>query len=323
MNGQFLDFERPIVELERKISDMRDFATEERVDFAEEIKALERKLKKLQTEIYSKLTPWQRVQLARHPLRPHSLDYITLMAKDFVELHGDRNFADDKAVVGGFAKINGKPVLIVGQQKGRDTKMKLSRNFGMMHPEGYRKALRLMQLSAKFEKPIIILIDTPGAYPGIGAEERGQAEAIARNLKEMSSLPVPIIINIIGEGASGGALGIGVGDKILMLENAWYSVISPEGCAAILWRESSKAPQAAEALKLTATDLLKLKVIDKIIPEPLGGAHRDYSQMAEILKQEILQALSELEVLSPQELMDKRLEKFRKMGEYLGEGPIR
>jgi len=323
MNGQFLDFERPIVELERKISDMRDFATEERVDFAEEIKALERKLKKLQTEIYSNLTPWQRVQLARHPLRPHSLDYITLMTKDFVELHGDRNFADDKAVVGGFARIDGKPVLIVGQQKGRDTKQKLSRNFGMMHPEGYRKALRLMQLSAKFEKPIIILIDTPGAYPGIGAEERGQAEAIARNLREMSSLPVPIIINIIGEGASGGALGIGVGDKILMLENAWYSVISPEGCAAILWRESSKAPQAAEALKLTANDLLKLKVIDKIIPEPLGGAHRNYSRMAEILKQEILQALSELEVLSPQELMDKRLEKFRKMGEYLGEGPIR
>ena len=323
MNGQFLDFERPIVELERKISDMRDFATEERVDFAEEIKALERKLKKLQTEIYSNLTPWQRVQLARHPLRPHSLDYITLMTKDFVELHGDRNFADDKAVVGGFARIDGKPVLIVGQQKGRDTKQKLSRNFGMMHPEGYRKALRLMQLSAKFEKPIIILIDTPGAYPGIGAEERGQAEAIARNLREMSSLPVPIIINIIGEGASGGALGIGVGDKILMLENAWYSVISPEGCAAILWRESSKAPQAAEALKLTANDLLKLKVIDKIIPEPLGGAHRNYSRMAEILKQEILQVLSELEVLSPQELMDKRLEKFRKMGEYLGEGPIR
>ena len=320
MNGQFLDFERPIVELERKIRDMRDFATEERVDFTEEIEVLEKKLKRLQNEIYSNLTPWQRVQLARHPLRPHSLDYITLLSRDFLELHGDRNFKDDKAVVGGFARIDEKLVMIIGQQKGRDTKQKLLRNFGMMHPEGYRKALRLMKLSAKFEKPIIILVDTPGAYPGIGAEERGQAEAIARNLREMSSLPVPIIINIIGEGASGGALGIGVGDKILMLENAWYSVISPEGCAAILWRDSAKAPLAAEALKLTAMDLLKLKVIDKIIPEPLGGAHRNYSEMATILKDEIILALSELEVLTPDELIEKRLEKFRKMGEYLEEG---
>ena len=320
MNGQFLDFERPIVELERKIRDMRDFATEERVDFTEEIEVLEKKLKRLQNEIYSNLTPWQRVQLARHPLRPHSLDYITLMSRDFLELHGDRNFKDDKAVVGGFARIDEKPVMIIGQQKGRDTKQKLLRNFGMMHPEGYRKALRLMKLSAKFGKPIIILVDTPGAYPGIGAEERGQAEAIARNLREMSSLPVPIIINIIGEGASGGALGIGVGDKILMLENAWYSVISPEGCAAILWRDSAKAPLAAEALKLTAMDLLKLRVIDKIIPEPLGGAHRNYSEMATILKDEILLALSELEVLTQDELIEKRLEKFRKMGEYLKEG---
>jgi acetyl-CoA carboxylase carboxyl transferase subunit alpha len=323
MNGQFLDFERPIVELERKIRDMRDFATEERVDFTEEIEVLEQKLKKLQEEIYSNLTPWQRVQLARHPLRPHSLDYITLMTTDFLELHGDRNFSDDKAVVGGFAKIDERPVLIIGQQKGRDTKQKLLRNFGMMHPEGYRKALRLMKLATKFQKPIIILVDTPGAYPGIGAEERGQAEAIARNLKEMSLLPVPIIINIIGEGASGGALGLGVGDKILMLENAWYSVISPEGCAAILWRDSSKAPQAAEALKLTAMDLLKLKVIDKIIPEPLGGAHRNYSEMAKILKEEILLALSELELLSPEELVEMRVEKFRRMGEYLTEGPAR
>lgn len=321
MNGQFLDFERPIVELERKIRDMRDFATEERVDFTEEIEVLEQKLRKLQEDIYSNLTPWQRVRLARHPLRPHSLDYITLMSTDFLELHGDRSFADDKAVVGGFAKMEDRPVLLIGQQKGRDTKQKLLRNFGMMHPEGYRKALRLMKLAAKFQKPIIILVDTPGAYPGIGAEERGQAEAIARNLKEMSSLPVPIIINIIGEGASGGALGIGVGDKILMLENAWYSVISPEGCAAILWRDSSKAPQAAEALKLTAMDLLKLKVIDKIIPEPLGGAHRNYSEMAKILKEEILLALAELEVFSPEELVEKRVGKFRRMGEYLMEGP--
>jgi acetyl-CoA carboxylase carboxyl transferase subunit alpha len=323
MNGQFLDFERPIVELERKIRDMRDFATEERVDFTQEIEALETKLKRLQKEIYSNLTPWQRVQLARHPLRPHSLDYITLMTKDFLEFHGDRNFADDKAVVGGFAKMDEKSVMIIGQQKGRDTKQKLLRNFGMMHPEGYRKALRLMKLAAKFQKPIIILVDTPGAYPGIGAEERGQAEAIARNLRGMSSLPVPIIISIIGEGASGGALGIGVGDKILMLENAWYSVISPEGCAAILWRDSAKAPQAAEALKLTAMDLMELKIIDKIIPEPLGGAHRNYSQMAKILKEEIFLALAELEALSPEELVEKRLEKFRKMGEYLSGDSIR
>jgi acetyl-CoA carboxylase carboxyl transferase subunit alpha len=323
MNGQFLDFERPIVELERKIRDMRDFATEERVDFTEEIGVLEEKLKKLQEEIYSNLTPWQRVQLARHPLRPHSLDYIALMTTDFVELHGDRNFADDKAVVGGFAKMEERAVLVIGQQKGRDTKQKLLRNFGMMHPEGYRKALRLMMLAARFQKPIVILVDTPGAYPGIGAEERGQAEAIARNLKEMSSLQVPIIISIIGEGASGGALGVGVGDRILMLENAWYSVISPEGCAAILWRDSSKAPQAAEALKLTAMDLSKLKIIDKIIPEPLGGAHRNYSQMARILKEEILLALSELELFSPEELVERRLEKFRKMGEYLMGGPLR
>jgi len=323
MNGQFLDFERPIVELERKIRDMRDFATEERVDFTEEIEVLEQKLKKLQEEIYSNLTAWQRVQLARHPLRPHSLDYIALMTTDFVELHGDRNFADDKAVVGGFARMEQRPVMVIGQQKGRDTKQKLLRNFGMMHPEGYRKALRLMRLAAKFQRPIVVLVDTPGAYPGIGAEERGQAEAIARNLREISSLPVPVIISIIGEGASGGALGVGVGDRILMLENAWYSVISPEGCAAILWRDSSRAPEAAEALKLTAMDLSKLEVIDKIVPEPLGGAHRNYSEMARILKQEILLALSDLEVFSPEELVERRLEKFRKMGEYLTEGPLR
>ena len=323
MNGQFLDFERPIVELERKIRDMRDFATEESVDFSEEIEVLEHKLKKLQEEIYSNLTPWQRVQLARHPLRPHSLDYIALMTTDFVELHGDRNFADDKAVAGGLARMEQRPVVVIGQQKGRDTKQKLLRNFGMMHPEGYRKALRLMRLAAKFQRPIVVLVDTPGAYPGIGAEERGQAEAIAKNLREISSLPVPVVISIIGEGASGGALGIGVGDRILMLENAWYSVISPEGCAAILWRDSSRAPEAAEALKLTAMDLSRLKVIDKIVPEPLGGAHRNYSEMARILKQEILLALSDLEVFSPEELVERRLEKFRKMGEYLTEGPLR
>ena len=322
MNGQFLDFERPIVELEKKIQDMKDFFTKDSgqsggTELLKEIEVLENRLEKVQKEVYSNLSRWQRVQLARHPLRPHSLDYIKLITTDFVEMHGDRGFSDDKALVGGFAKIDGKPVMIIGQQKGRDTRQKLYRNFGMMYPEGYRKALRLMQLSAKFNKPIIILGDTPGAYPGIGAEERGQAEAIARNLREMSRFPVPIIINIIGEGASGGALGIGIGDKILMLENSWYSVISPEGCAAILWRDSSKAPQAAEALKLTAPDLLELGVIDKIIPEPLGGAHRDYQQAAQILKEEILKTLDELRVLTAEELLEKRLHKFRVMGKYI------
>lgn len=319
MNGQFLDFERPVIELERKIKDMKDFAKDKNVEISREVEALEETLKKLQKDVYSNLSPWQRVQLARHPQRPHSLDYINLMTTDFVELHGDRAFADDKAVVGGFAKLDGEPVVIIGQEKGKDTKQKLFRNFGMMHPEGYRKALRLMLLSAKFDKPIIILIDTPGAYPGIGAEERGQAEAIAKNLKEMSRIPVPIIINIVGEGASGGALGIGVGDKIFMLENSWYSVISPEGCASILWRDVSKSPQAAEALKLTAPHLLEIGVIDKIIPEPLGGAHRDYLKQAQILKEEILFALEELKGLSKEQLLEKRIEKFRKMGQFIEE----
>ncbi len=319
MNGQFLDFERPVIELERKIKDMKDFAKDKNVEISREIEALEETLKKLQKDVYSNLSPWQRVQLARHPQRPHSLDYINLMTTDFVELHGDRAFADDKAVVGGFAKLDGEPVVIIGQEKGKDTKQKLFRNFGMMHPEGYRKALRLMLLSAKFDKAIIILIDTPGAYPGIGAEERGQAEAIAKNLKEMSRIPVPIIINIVGEGASGGALGIGVGDKIFMLENSWYSVISPEGCASILWRDVSKSPQAAEALKLTAPHLLEIGVIDKIIPEPLGGAHRDYLKQAQILKEEILFALKELKGLSKEQLLEKRIEKFRKMGQFIEE----
>ncbi|KPL04076.1 MAG: hypothetical protein AMJ90_02155 [candidate division Zixibacteria bacterium SM23_73_2] len=316
MNGQFLEFERPVIELEKRIKDMKDFAHKEDVEISREIEVLEERLIKLQKDVYSNLSPWQRVQLARHPQRPRSLDYINLMATDFVELHGDRGFADDRAVVGGFGKIKGIVFMIISQEKGKDTKQKLFRNFGMMHPEGYRKALRLMSLAARFGKPIIILIDTPGAYPGIGAEERGQAEAIARNLKEMSNLPVPVIISIIGEGASGGALGIGIGDKIFMLENSWYSVISPEGCAAILWRDASKAPQAAEALKLTAPDLLELGVIDKIVPEPLGGAHRDYLKQANLLKEEILYAFEELRELSKEKLLEKRIEKFRKMGQF-------
>lgn len=319
MNGQYLDFEKPILDLEKKIQDMKDFASGESLELSREIQLLERRRDKLLQDIYSRLSRWQRVQLARHPLRPHSLDYISLISSDFVELHGDRGFADDKATVGGFGKIEGRPVMFIGQQKGRDTKQKLYRNFGMMHPEGYRKALRLMQLASRFGRPIVILVDTPGAFPGIGAEERGQAEAIARNLREMFRLKVPITINIVGEGASGGALGIGIGDRVLMLENSWYSVISPEGCAAILWRDSSKAPMAAEALKLSSFDLKELKVIDRIVPEPLGGAHRNPKEAAEILKKEILKDLDELSKSGTEELLQKRIEKFRKMGVFTSE----
>lgn len=323
MNGPHLEFEKPIYELEKRISDLKEAAGREgedpqdNLEIAREIKSLEEKLDRASRDIYSKLTRWQRVQLARHPRRPCALDFISLMSTDFVELHGDRGFADDKAIVGGFAKLDGRSILIVGQQKGRDTKQKLYRNFGMPHPEGYRKALRLMQLASRFGKPVMVLIDTPGAFPGIGAEERGQAEAIARNLREMTRLTVPIIIIIIGEGASGGALGIGIGDRVFMLENAWYSVISPEGCAAILWRDAAKAPEAAEALKLSAPDLMRLKIIDKIIPEPGGGAHRDPQKQAQVLKAEVLSALDELGSLGSEELIEKRIAKFRVMGEYL------
>jgi acetyl-CoA carboxylase carboxyl transferase subunit alpha len=260
------------------------------------------------------LTRWQRVQLARHPDRPYTLDYIPLIAEDFIELHGDRRFGDDKAIVAGFCTINKETVLIVGHQKGRDTRSNIYRNFGMPNPEGYRKALRLMQLAVKFQRPIICLLDTPGAYPGIGAEERGQGEAIARNLFEMSHLPVPIIIVIIGEGASGGALGIGVGDRILMFENAWYSVISPESCSSILWRNWEYKEQAAEALKLTAPDLLEQGVIDRIIPEPMGGAHRNPQIMAQTLKDTLLEELKALKKIKPDRLVQLRVEKFSKMG---------
>ncbi len=314
--GFYLEFEKPIVELEKKIREMKEFSSDGGLELNSEIVALERKLEKLQTEIFSKLTRWQRVQLARHPKRPYSLDYIQLIFTDWVELHGDRGYADDKAVVCGFAKLDNEKVLIVGQQKGRDTKQKLERNFGMMHPEGYRKALRLMKTAARFGRPIIIFIDTPGAFPGVEAEERGQAEAIARNILEMFRLHVPIIIAIIGEGASGGALGIGIGDRILMLENSWYSVISPEGCAAILWRDQAKAPDAAEALRLSAADLMQIKVIDKILPEPTGGAHRNHQLSAQIVKAELQSCLEELKPLSTQELLARRLEKFRVIGIY-------
>jgi acetyl-CoA carboxylase carboxyl transferase subunit alpha len=313
---QILDFEKPIAELEKKISDMKDFAAGANITLDSEITSLQEKVEKLRHEIFTGLTRWQKVQLARHPRRPYTLDYIQLMMTDFVEFHGDRYFADDKAVVGGFAKIDGRPVMVIGQQKGRDTKAKLFRNFGMMHPEGYRKALRLFKLAEKFNRPVVIMIDTPGAYPGIGAEERGQAEAIARNLREMAVLKVPIVIIIIGEGASGGALGIGVGDRVFMMQYSWYSVISPEGCAAILWRDAAHAPQAAEALKLTSEDLMELGVIDGIIPEPPGGAHNDHRAAALAVKNKIMETLGELEKLPTEQLLAERLQKFRKIGVY-------
>ena len=313
---QNLDFEKPIVELEKKISDMKDFAAGANLELDGEIKSLQQKVDRLRDDIYSGLSRWQKVLLARHPRRPYTLDYIKMMTTDFIELHGDRCYADDHAMIGGWARLDGQAVMIVGQQKGRDTKQKLFRNFGMMHPEGYRKALRLFKMAEKFGRPIVVLIDTPGAFPGIGAEERGQAEAIAKNIREMSALKVPIVIIIIGEGASGGALGIGVGDKVFMLEFSWYSVISPEGCAAILWRDNAFAPDAAEALKLTADDLMSLNLIDKIIPEPPGGAHNNHKLMAANLKNEILAALGELNEFPVDELLLKRLEKFRVMGVY-------
>jgi len=309
-----LDFERPLVELEKKIQDMRSYSLNDDPAVNEEIAKLEEKAQKLSQEIYARLNRWQRVQLARHPQRPYTLDYIERITSYFIELHGDRAFGDDPAIVAGLAEIEDEPVVIIGQQKGRTTKEKLYRNFGSPHPEGYRKALRVMRLGAKFKRPIISLIDTPGAYPGIGAEERGQAEAIARNLFEMSHLPVPILIIVIGEGASGGALGIGIGDRLLMMENSWYSVISPEGCAAILWRDSAKANLAAEAMKVTSTDLLEMKILDAIIEEPPGGAHRNVDKTAAILKQTILTELKRLKQIPVDELIERRIEKFGKMG---------
>ncbi len=309
-----LDFEKPIYELEQKIEEIRNLS--DNVDVSEEVKTLERKVSQLRENVFSNLSRWQRVQLARHPERPYTLDYIQHMTTDFVELHGDRSYGDDKAIVGGFAKIDGQPVMIIGQQKGRDTKSNLYRNFGMPNPEGYRKALRLMRLAVKFKRPIITMLDTPGAYPGIGAEERGQAEAIARNLFEMSHFPVPIIVTIIGEGASGGALGIGVGDRMLMLENTWYSVIAPESCSSILWKSWEFKEQAAEALRLTPPDLLEQKIIDRIIPEPQGGAHRNPQQAALILKDAILEELKVLGKLKPEKLIEKRVDKFCAMGAW-------
>jgi acetyl-CoA carboxylase carboxyl transferase subunit alpha len=309
-----LDFEKPIYELEQKLEEMRKLS--DGLDIGDEVKTLEKKVKELQESIYSKLTRWQKVQLARHPDRPYTLDYIGMIMTDFIELHGDRNFRDDKAIVGGFARLDEEVVMVIGHQKGRDTKSNLYRNFGMPNPEGYRKALRLMKLAAKFKRPVITMLDTPGAFPGLEAEERGQAEAIARNLFEMSHLPVPIIVVIIGEGASGGALGIGVGDRVLMMENTWYSVISPESCSSILWRSWDYKEQAAEALKLTAPDLLAQGVIDRIIPEPLGGAHRNPPMAAQFLKEALIDELKHLKKIKVDKLIEKRVEKFAKMGEW-------
>ncbi len=311
-----LDFEKPVVELEKKIAEMEEYARETGVDLSDDIGRLRRKADNYRKETYSKLTPWQRVQLARHSDRPFTLDHIERIATDFVELGGDRAFGNDPAMIAGIGKIDNHRCVLIGHQKGRDVKENLHRNFGMSNPEGYRKALRLMKMAAKFKMPVITFIDTPGAYPGLGAEERGQAEAIARNLMEMAVLPVPIVVTIIGEGASGGALGIGVGDSILMMENCWYSVISPEGCAAILWKDNTKAPIAAEAMKLTAPDLLKLNVIDKIIPEPPGGAHWDYDVASANLKKAILTELKRLEKIPVETLIEKRIQKYEAMGAW-------
>ncbi len=309
-----LEFEKPIVELEDKIEEMRKYS--DSLDIADEIKYLEEKVLQLRKTVYTGLTRWQKVQMARHPDRPYTLDYIGMMTTDFIELHGDRLGRDDKAIVGGFARIDNHPVMIIGHQKGRDTKSNIYRNFGMPNPEGYRKALRLMKLAAKFDRPVISMLDTPGAFPGLEAEERGQAEAIARNLFEMSHLPVPIIIVIIGEGASGGALGIGVGDRVLMMENTWYSVISPESCSSILWRSWDYKEQAAEALKLTAPDLLAQGIIDRIVPEPLGGAHRNPPEAAAILKGVLVEELKKFKKVKIDKLLEKRVEKFGRMGEF-------
>jgi acetyl-CoA carboxylase carboxyl transferase subunit alpha len=314
MGRAVLEFEKPIVELEKKIEEMRGYA--DSLDIGDEIRTLEEKVLQLRRTIHNSLTRWQKVQLARHPDRPYTLDYIGMIMTDFVELHGDRCFKDDKAIVGGFARLDGRPVMVLGHQKGRDTKSNVYRNFGMPNPEGYRKALRLMKLAAKFGRPVICLLDTPGAFPGLEAEERGQAEAIARNLFEMSHLPVPIIIVIIGEGASGGALGIGVGDRILMMENTWYSVISPESCSSILWRSWNYKEQAAEALKLTAPDLLAQGIIDRIVPEPLGGAHRDPQEAADLLKKVLVEELGKFRKMKLDRLVEKRVEKFAKMGAF-------
>lgn len=321
----YLDFEKPIEELETKVDELKRLSDGKDIDITTEIKKLDKKIRDLRVDIFSRLTPWQKAMLARHPERPYALDYIALLSENFVELHGDRRFGDDPAIIGGMGKINDITFMIIGHQKGRGTKERIFRNFGQPHPEGYRKALRLMKLAERFRIPVLTFIDTPGAYPGIGAEERGQAEAIATNLAEMSRLKTTILSVVIGEGGSGGALGLGVADRVYMLENSIYSVISPEGCAAILWKKSADLSsedfsRAADALKLTAQDLLRFKVIDDIIGEPLGGAHRDYETAAEGIKNAVLAAYEELKIKTPARLVDERYKRFRKIGVFENAG---
>lgn len=313
----FLDFEQPIADIYERLEQLRNIGISENIDMSKAIKELEGKLAQTKIKTYQNLTAWQKVQLSRHPERPYTLFYLENMCQHFTELHGDRNFGDDKAIVGGFGNLDGQTIMFIGQQKGKDTKSRQYRNFGMANPEGYRKALRLMKLAEKFNKPIVCLIDTPGAYPGIEAEQRGQAEAIARNLFEMAQFAVPIICVIIGEGASGGALGIGMGNRILMLENTWYSVISPESCSSILWRSWDYKQKAAEELKLTAENMKRFSLIDEIVPEPLGGAHHDSLAMATSVKSYIQKHLEELQKMSGEELIKHRIDKFSAMGEYV------
>lgn len=311
-----LEFEKPLLELERQIEELRKLGTEREIDVGGEIGSLQERLETMRRDIYTNLTPIQRVMVARHPRRPYPLDYLSTIFTDFIELHGDRLYRDDPAIVGGWARLAGGTVMVIGHQKGRDTKENLKRNFGMAHPEGYRKALRLMHLAARFRAPVITLIDTPGAYPGLGAEERGQSEALARTILEMSGLPTPCIAVVIGEGGSGGALALGVADRILMLENSVYSVISPEGCAAILWKDASQRERAADALKLTAQDLLRLQLVDEIIPEPEGGAHQDPDAMGESVRESLIRHLGELRKIKSDKLVRKRAEKFGAMGAF-------
>lgn len=315
-NGYILPFEKPLFELEKQIEELKRFAAEKGLDMSAEVAPLERRAAEMAQEIYGNLDPWQRVQIARHPKRPTFLEYVGHIFSEFTELHGDRSFRDDPAMIGGLAFLDGCPVTVIGEQKGRDTKENIHRNFGLPNPEGYRKALRLMQQAAKFRRPVISFIDVLGAYPGIEAEERGQGEAIARNLREMSMLPTPIIVVITGEGGSGGALATGVGDRVYMLEHAWYSVISPEGCASILWKDSGKAADAARVLRFNAEDMLEFGVIDKIIPEPMGGAHRDPAVTAAGIKEVLVESLAQLRKIPVEELLAERYRRLRGFGVY-------
>ncbi len=318
-----LEFEKPVFELQKKVAELKSLSTDGNLNLQAEVRKLETRLEHLKRETYANLTPWQRVQIARHPRRPFTLDYIQMIFTDFVELHGDRTFADDKALIGGLARLDGQPFIVMGHQKGRDAKENIMRNFGSAHPEGYRKALRLMKMAEKFNVPIVALVDTPGAYPGIGAEERGQAYTIAVNIRDMARIRVPIIVVVIGEGGSGGALGIGVGDHVVVLENAYYSVISPEGCAAILWKDRTKAPEAAASLKLTAKDLLEMKLIDEIVKEPIGGAHQNPEITGENLKATLRRAIKELQPIDRTVLVERRYEKFRRIGVFEEQVTIR